>query len=603
MPRLFRAVRFTAAAALLPALLAADAQAQEKPKNGVIAFSAQRAGQRVIYTRKSNGTGLRLVQTGVGSDDPAFSVRGQRLLFTRRSTLGAQVWISYLNGQGQRQLTSGPSDGMAQWSGDGSAVVFARGRRRARDIYRVMADGTDPQRLTRSARDDHSPSWSKKNRIAFVRASKGHSRIYVISSKGGTARRLDHTKADELYPAWSPTGKTLVVSRGRAGHRDLYLVTASGSSSRRLTAVRGDEIEPSWSPDGTRIVFTYKRNGRRKIYLMKVRGKPIKRLSNRSVRMRRITTSKSRPGFSTWQPAGLDPIIDAAGDIACDPGSDRFNNGEGVPGFCRQKATSDLLLRDDLAAVLPLGDDQYEKGTLAAFNQSYAPSWGRMKFLTKPVVGNHEYQTANAQGYFDYFNGPGQFSGPAGDRDKGYYSFDIGSWHIITLNSECVHIGGCGISSPQMLWLKNDLATHPVACTMALWHRPHFTSGGHTDAPEGNDDDEGPEGNDNGDMVPAWQLLYNAGADVILNGHDHFYERFAPQTPAGVSDPGRGIREFIAGMGGKSRFGFPDIQPNSEFRSNGFYGVMRITLRDGSYDWNVLRAPTGLVDSGTATCH
>ncbi len=604
MPRLSGLARVAALGCLLAALPVADAQAREKPKNGLIGFSAVRAGERVIYTRKSNGTGLRLVRTGPGSDDPAFSVRGRRLLFTRRGPLGAQLWISYLDGQGQRALTSGPSDSQAQWSADGTHVVFARGDRGARDVYRLVADGTRLKRLTRSARDDSSPSWSVRNQIAFVRSRRSQSHVYLIPSGGGKARRLSRSNTDEVNPAWSPTGKTLVLARGRPGKRDLYLVRANGASTRRLTHVPGDDIEPAWSPDGTRIVFTHVRGGKRRLYLMKVRGKPIKRLRDRTVRMRRLTTSRSRARFSTWQPSELDPVIDAAGDIACDPDSTRYGGGEGVPGFCRQKLTSDLLLRDDLDAVIALGDNQYEDGTLAKFRQSYDPTWGRMKFLTKPVVGNHEYHTADAAGYFDFFNGVGQQTGPAGDRDQGYYSFDIGSWHVIALNSECRHVGGCGATAPQTNWLRNDLASHPVACTMALWHRPHFTSGGHTDASPGDTGEEGPEGNDNGDMLPAWQLLYNAGADVILNGHDHFFERFGPQTPAGVSDPGRGIREFIAGMGGKSRFGFPDIQPNSEFRGNGFYGVLRLTLRDGSYDWNVVRAPSGRsVDEGTDTCH
>jgi len=589
-------------ACLLGILPAAAAWGQERPKNGRIAFSAKRDGARVIYTRRSNGTGLRLAQTGRGSDDPAFSSRGKRLLFTRRGDDGAQVWISYLDGTGERALTAGPRDGMAQWSAKGDQVAFARGRRGRRDIYSIFADGTRLQRLTPSRLDDHSPSWSKKSKIAFVRTSRGRSRVYVIPAVGGTARRLDGTKTSEVSPAWSPTGKTIVVSRGRRGHRDLYLVTADGSHSRRLTSVPGDEVDPAWSPDGSRIVFTHKRGGRQRVYLMKARGKPIRRLSARSVRVRRLTKASSRSGFPTWQPAGLALVVAAAGDIACDPTASNFNGGEGVPGSCRQKLTSDLLLRDDLTSIFALGDTQYEDGTLAKFQTSYERSWGRMRLLTKPVVGNHEYRTPGAAGYFDYFNGVGQQTGAAGDRRQGFYSFDIGSWHIITLNSECRHIGGCGADSPQMSWLRSDLAAHSsAACTMALWHRPHFTSGSHRDVPGGG---ETSEGNDMGDMVPAWSLLYNNNADVILNGHEHFYERFTPLTPAGVSDPGRGIREFIAGMGGKSRFGFPEPQPTSEFRSNGFYGVLRMTLRDGRYDWQAVRAPSGgIVDSGTDRCH
>jgi WD40 repeat protein/calcineurin-like phosphoesterase family protein len=574
---------------VLAALPLTEAHAQERPANGLIAFGAQRAGTRVIYTRASNGTQLRLIRTGTPADHPVFSPRGKRLLFTRQGNSGSQVWVSYLDGRGMRALTPGPSDGMATWSPVGGQVVFARGRRGRRDLYKVFADGSGLTRLTFSSRDDVSPSWSVKNRIAFVRSSGKHSHVYVMSANGGAARRLTRGTSDEVTPAWSPTGRTLVLAAGKPGRRDLFLVTADGAHSRRLTKVPGDDSEPAWSPDGSRIVFTHKRGGKRRLYVMKVRGKPITRLPTRSLRVRRLTTSGSRSGLPSWQPTGLAPLVAAAGDIACDPESPYFNDGLGIPGSCRQKLTSDLLLREDLTSVFPLGDDQYEDGQLSKFQRSFDPSWGRLKWLMHPVAGNHEYEETDAAGYFDYFNGVGEQEGPAGDRTAGYYSLDVGSWHVIVLNSECEHIGGCGAGSPQMTWLRSDLESHPVACTMAVWHRPSFSSGGHTDG---------------GDMLPAWNLLYTANADLILNGHEHFYERFAPQTPAGAVDFGRGIPEIIAGMGGRSRFGFTDPQPNSEFESNSFYGVLNLTLRDGAYDWQAIAAPSGrAVDSGSASCH
>jgi len=589
VPRRRKASRALAVACLLAALPAADAWAQERPKNGSIAFSAQRAGTRVIYTRERNGSGLRLVRTGGRSDHPAFSARGKRLLFTRYGSLGAQLWITYLDGTGMRALTRGPADGMAQWSPSGDAVVFARGRRGRRDVYVVLADGTGPRRLTFSPRDDHSPSWSAKNRIAFVRATRKGSHVYVLPASGGRPRRLTRGKADEVAPAWSPTGRTLVLSRGRPGERNLYRVRADGSGARRLTSVPGDETEAAWSPDATRIVFTYRRGGKRRVYVMKIRGGAIPRLPSRSSRVRRLTTSGSRAGFPSWQPAGLDPLVAAAGDIACDPEHVYFNGGLGVPGACRQKLTSDLLLRADFSDILALGDLQYEDGQLWKFQRSFDRSWGRLKPLIRPIPGNHEYGDADAAGYFDYFNGRGRQTGPAADRSAGYYSFDIGTWHVIALNSECRHIGGCGVRSRQIRWLATDLAAHPAAaCTVALWHRPTFTSGGHSDS---------------GDMRPAWNLLYQSNADLILSGHDHTYERFAPQTPTGAFDPGRGIRQFVAGMGGKSRFGFPDIQPNSEVR-RAFAGILELTLREGAYDWTARSALAGgVVDSGTGACH
>src|SRR6266496_1654476 len=233
-----------------------------------------------------------------------------------------------------------------------------------------------------------------------------------------------------------------------------------------------------------------------------------------------------------------DPIVAAAGDIACDPGSSSFNGGNGTSNSCRQRYTSDLLVNMAPAAVLALGDNQYYCGSYQAHLQSYDPSWGRVKAITHPVVGNHEYLTsggtgctsanAGAAGYFSYFGAA------AGNPGQGYYSFDVGTWHIIALNSNCGDAGGCSSSSPQGVWLKDDLAKKSKFCTLAYWHIPLFSSGGRAAS----------------NSKPFWQLLYDNNADVILSGHDHIYERFAPQTPSGAVDGVRGIREFIVGSGG-----------------------------------------------------
>ena len=259
-------------------------------------------------------------------------------------------------------------------------------------------------------------------------------------------------------------------------------------------------------------------------------------------------------------------MIAAAGDIACDPASTNFNNGEGNPSSCRQKYTSDLLMDADLAAVLPLGDVQYECGGYQAFLQSYDPSWGRVKSISRPVVGNHEYLTSDgtdctsynegAAGYFRYFGSA------AGDPSQGYYSYDIGAWHLIALNSNCGDAGGCGDGSPQAMWLAADLATHPNLCTLAYWHIPLFSSGGRTAI--------------NTQLI--WQILYNNDVDVVLNGHDHIYERFAPQTPDGTLDTDRGIWEFVVGTGGANLTEIETIASNSEVRNNDTYGVLKLTL-------------------------
>ena len=283
-----------------------------------------------------------------------------------------------------------------------------------------------------------------------------------------------------------------------------------------------------------------------------------------------------------------DPLIAAAGDVACNPADPNFNGGEGTERNCAQKRTSDLLLTLDPDAVLTIGDAQYNNGLLPDFEASYDPSWGRVKDITRPVIGNHEY-FGEGTGYFDYFNGPGVFTGPAGDRDKGYYSYDLGSWHLIALNSVCSRIGGCGPASPQARWLEADLAAHPNACTLAYWHHPVFTSssGGWSS------------------FRPVYRVLYEAGVELALTGHAHEYERFAPQDYNGDGDPGFGVREFVVGTGGKSLNPGPlTPAPNAEVVDASTFGVLALTLHDGAYSWRFVGTPGGtLTDSGTATCH
>ena len=281
-----------------------------------------------------------------------------------------------------------------------------------------------------------------------------------------------------------------------------------------------------------------------------------------------------------------DPVIAAAGDISCDPADPSYNGGAGTATACRMRATSDLLTAGGLAAVLLLGDNQYEDGSLAKFQASFDPTWGRVKAITRPAVGNHEYLTPGAAGYFSYFGAA------AGDPDEGWYSFDLGGWHLIALNSNCAAVGGCGPDSPQGRWLAADLAANAAdgnRCLLAFWHHPRFSSG-----PHGNDPV----------TAPFWDALYAAGADVILNGHDHVYERFSPQSPAGVADGARGIRQFTVGSGGKNHTGFPALAANSSVRNADTFGVLELTLRPNGYEWR-FRPEAGktFTDSGKALCH
>ena len=575
---------------LVVAALAAPGPAAALPANGSVAFSALRSDGRALFTKERDGSGLRVLPTDGLSDHPALSPRGRRVAFTKYGPWGSQVWVSYLDGMGLRALTAGSTDTMPAWSSDGTNVVFASGAKGSRDIYRVIADGTRLRRLTTSPRNDEQPAWSVTGAIAFVRGGPEGDDIYTVSANGGSAKRLTTARENDQFPAWSPTGRTLVFSRGAKGRRDLFVTTANGSRLRRLTRVPGDETEPTFSPDGTRVAFVHRSGGNQRLYVMKVAGAAVRTLPTRSLRVRRLTRARSAARAPSWGPTGLDPVVAAAGDIACGPTDTGYNNGEGVVGACRQRLTSDLLMRMDLSAVLTPGDLQYPKGTLDAFQQSFDPTWGRLKELIHPVAGNHEYETPGAAGYFDYFNGPGVFSGAAGDRDKGYYSFDVGSWHVVALNSECAAIGACDADSPQGRWLSADLAAHPVPCTLAYWHYPRFTSGRYGTFAE--------------DMRPFWEQLHEAGADLLLNGHEHFYERFAPQDALGRLDPARGIRQLTVGMGGRGHHGFIDVAANSEVRNSETVGVVELTLGQGRYDWRLVRAIDGAtMDSGTQFCH
>ena len=296
-------------------------------------------------------------------------------------------------------------------------------------------------------------------------------------------------------------------------------------------------------------------------------------------------------GIQIVRAAG-DPVIAAAGDIACDPTNSNFNGGLGLNGSCHQKYTSDLLVNSGLAAVLNLGDNQYYCGGLQAYQQSYDLSWGRVKSITHPSVGNHEYLTSGgtgcditnegAAGYFNYFGAA------AGTVGQGWYSFDVGAWHIIALNSNCGDAGGCGTSSPQYAWLQSDLAAHNNFCTLAFWHIPLFSSGGRASP----------------NTQQFWNLLYNNNADLILNGHDHIYERFAPQNPSGVADSVSGIRQITVGSGGANHTSITTIVANSEVRNADTYGVLKLTLHSNGYDWQfVPESGKTFTDTGSGLCH
>jgi acid phosphatase type 7 len=260
--------------------------------------------------------------------------------------------------------------------------------------------------------------------------------------------------------------------------------------------------------------------------------------------------------------------------------------GAGDVADCRDlggaEATAKLLEKIP-GTVMVVGDLAYPDGTKENF-ACYDRTWGRVRERTRPAPGNHEFHSSRATPYFEYFGAA------AGDKRYGYYSYELGTWHIVVLNSECADIGGCDGRSRQVQWLKADLAAHPAACTLAYFHKPLFSSG----SAHGNDSE----------MKAFWQALYEANAEVVVNGHDHNYERFAPQNPDGISDSARGIREFVVGTGGKNHRPILLAKPNSEARNADAFGVLKLTLSPGKYEWQfVAEAGKTFTDSGSATCH
>ncbi len=279
----------------------------------------------------------------------------------------------------------------------------------------------------------------------------------------------------------------------------------------------------------------------------------------------------SRIGYVTLSPPSSgDPVLVGAGDIAdCSRSEDSKTEAllAGIPG-----------------TVFAAGDLTYPNGTTSEFTNCYGPTWGLEKARTRPIVGNHEYNTSGAVPYYAYWGAA------AGDPSKGYYSYDIGAWHAIVLNANCSKAGGCGAGSAQERWLLADLQSSSAACTVAFWHQARFSS---------------TRSSPDGATLALWQDLYSYGAEIAIAGHYHNYERFAPQTPTGLADPATGVRAFVVGTGGASLGGFKSTtMANSQVRERSTYGVLKLTLHSSSYDWQFIPiAGQSFTDSGSGSCH
>ena len=267
------------------------------------------------------------------------------------------------------------------------------------------------------------------------------------------------------------------------------------------------------------------------------------------------------------QAAPADPVIVAAGDIACPDAP--------CPGH---RKTARLIGRIRPNAVLTLGDNQYNDGGLADFRASYDPTWGRFKGRTHPTPGNHEYHTPGADGYFDYF---GRRAHRASD---GMYSVNIGRWHVVAINS-----GRGSISEGQLQWVRRNLGTDRHRCELAFWHHPRWSSG----------TIHGP----NPAMGRLWKVLHWYGVDVVLNGHEHNYERFKLMNPAGTWAPRAGIREFVVGTGGRGLYALGPPMRGSQMRIDNRFGVLRMVLHPRSYEWRFVAADGAVLDRGRHACH
>jgi hypothetical protein len=293
-----------------------------------------------------------------------------------------------------------------------------------------------------------------------------------------------------------------------------------------------------------------------------------------------VSSAAARQGHA-HAAAPPDPLIAAAGDIACDPSSSNFRNGNGTSSSCKQKATSDLVLSEPIDAVLTLGDNQYQCGSTQQFQQSFDPSWGRFKAMIHPVPGDNEYESGSgcprdAAGYFQYF-------GAAAGNSRGDTAFTLGKWRLIGLNAECGHAGGCGASSPQATFLRTELGT--ATCTVVYWHQPYYNGTSRTSS----------------SYRAFWDILYAEHADIVLNGHLHNYSRFAPQDASGHVDQAGGVRQFIVGTGGRSLFSL-DGSRNVETTTKQ-YGILELRLHATSYHWAFVNTAGTVVDSGDADCH
>jgi acid phosphatase type 7 len=375
----------------------------------------------------------------------------------------------------------------------------------------------------------------------LVRALSEGTATVQVSARGVVATASIAVAVDNGTLTVSPTGASLWVD-------------ATQQFTATLLNRHGDTLAatPQWTSSNSGAA-TVDQNGL------------VRAVGTGSATIQATVGPKTASAAVTVGPRPASVTLVGAGDIAsCTSGGD--------------EATAKLL--DSIpGTIFTAGDNAYEDGSAENYSSCYAPSWGRHKGRTRPAPGNHEYFTPGATGYFGYFGSA------AGEAGKGYYSYDLGAWHVVMLNSSL----NVGAGSPEEVWLRADLAASSARCTIAIWHHPRFSSGPHGSSTI---------------MQSIWQTLYDAGADVVVTGHDHMYERFAPQNAAGQLDLARGIRQFVVGTGGAAAYAVMSPAANSEVRNSGTRGVLKLTLYPDRYEWKFVPVKgSSFTDSGTASCH
>lgn len=446
---------------------------------------------------------------------------------------------------------------VASWNG-ATMAIYINGTQRASTALAAPSDSASDGFYIGSSGGGYDWLSAWVDEVAVYGAALSSTRIQAHYTKAGIAPagpsvQLDTPTSNSTMDATPNFGGNAGKAQGDSGSVTVKVyegATATGTPVRTLTA----QVQPA----GTFSV------------------KPASPLASGTYTAQvEQTNSAGGIGRSSARTftvdASMAPVMLAAGDIAaCDTYGDEATAAllDGLPG-----------------TVVSVGDHVYEYATEPDFTNCYDPTWGRHKARTKPTIGDHEFFQPGASTYFDYFGAA------AGDRTKGYYSYDVGSWHVVSMHTYCTEVaGGCAAGSPEEQWLRSDLAASNSSCTLIYMHNPRFSSG----KIHGSDEA----------MTDFWQAAYDHGAELVVSANDHVYERFAPQTPGGAADAANGIRQFVVGMGGRSHYSFGTIRPNSQVRNNDAFGVLKLTLRSGTYDWQfVPEAGKTFSDSGSTSCH